>query len=129
MKNIIVAIIVSLVIIGVGFAIGSSGGSNERGAELQKVYMENGKQIVDIKAKGGYSPQKSIAKAGVPTIIRFNTSSTFDCSSIVRIPSLGLNKALPPSGKTDIDIGIQNEGIFRGSCGMGMYPFQITFES
>lgn len=85
-------------------------------------------QIIEITAKGGYSPRKSIAKAGIPTILRFNTNGTFDCSSSVRIPSMNIFKYLPQSGTTDIDLGTQQDGVLNGSCGMGMYPFEIDFQ-
>jgi len=92
------------------------------------VFMENGKQIVVLKAKGGYIPLVSTAKAGVPTVLRLDTNGTFDCSASIRIPSLGINKILPATGTTDFDLGIQKTGVFTGSCGMGMYPFRINFE-
>ena len=85
-------------------------------------------QIIEIEAKGGYTPRKSVAKAGVPTILRFNTNGTFDCSSSVRIPSMNIFKSLPQSGITDIDLGIQKAGTLQGMCGMGMYPFEIDFQ-
>ena len=91
------------------------------------VTMEGEKQVVMIDAKGGYLPEVSAAKAGVPTIVRFNTTGTFDCSASVRIPSRDVSQVLPQSGTTDIDIGINQKGPLEGSCGMGMYPFQIEF--
>lgn len=86
------------------------------------------KQIIEIRAKGGYTPRKSIAKSGMPTILRINTNGTFDCSSSIRIPSMNIYKNLPQSGITDIDLGVSNPGVLNGSCGMGMYPFQIEFQ-
>ena len=91
--------------------------------------MVDGRQIIDIRAKGGYQPRRSVAKAGIPTTIRFNTNGTFDCSSSVRIPSMDISKLLPQSGFTDIDIGSSKLGLLNGSCGMGMYPFEIEFKS
>ena len=91
------------------------------------VTMEGEKQIVAIDAKGGYLPEVSAAKAGVPTIVRFNTTGTFDCSASVRIPSRDVSQVLPQTGTTDIDIGINQKGFLEGSCGMGMYPFQVEF--
>jgi hypothetical protein len=92
------------------------------------VNVINGTQVVDLTAKGGYSPRQSVAKAGLPTIIRFITSNTFDCSASVRISSLNISKLLPQTGSTDIDIGTSTAGLFRGTCGMGMYPFEIDFQ-
>lgn len=34
---------------------------------------------------------------------------------------------LPNSGTTDIDLGFSQTDLFQGSCGMGMYPFEIDF--
>jgi plastocyanin domain-containing protein len=92
------------------------------------VSVENGVQIITLEAKGGYSPRRSLGKAGIPTVIRFSTNGTFDCSLSVRLPSLGLSKILPQTGTTDISLGTSTPGLFRGSCGMGMYPLEIDFE-
>jgi len=59
------------------------------------VSIIDGQQVIDITAKGGYTPRTSVAKAGLPTIVRFITNGTFDCSSFIRIPSMGISKALP----------------------------------
>ena len=69
-----------------------------------------------------------MAQSGVPTILRINTNGTFDCSSSIRIPSMNIQKNLPQSGVTEIDLGTNEKGILKGSCGMGMYPFQIEFQ-
>lgn len=129
MKATIISIIVAAAFI--GGAILLVGGSSSQGSTVpaNNVSVVDGKQIIDIRAKGGYQPKKSVAKAGIPTIIRFNTNGTFDCSSSVRISSLGISKALPQSGSTDIDIGSRQSGTLKGSCGMGMYPFEIEFQS
>ena len=146
-KNTIIAIIVALLLI--TFAIIYSrggikikGNTRENNAKenqqeftdsnpqipANNVSIENGIQIIEIKAKGGYLPRESVAKAGIPTIIRFNTKGTFDCSSSVRIPSMDLFKNLPQSGTTDIDLGSQPLGTLQGTCGMGMYPFEVEFK-
>ena len=128
MKATIVSIIIAVVFIGGAFVL--TRGSFDAG-EVQgnNVSVVDGKQIIEITAKGGFLPRKSVAKAGIPTVIRFNTKGTFDCSSSVRIPSMQISKNLPPSGSTDIDIGNQTIATLKGSCGMGMYPFEIEFKS
>jgi len=100
---------------------------NEK-ADASNVSNVEGTQIVDIRAKAGYTPRVSTVKAGVPTVLRFNTNGTFDCSSQVRIPSLNITKSLPQSGVTEIELGSLPKGVLKGSCGMGMYPFQINAE-
>lgn len=105
------------------------GDVTEQVTNANNVSIVDGKQIIEISAKGGYQPRKSIAKAGIPTIIRFDTKGTFDCSSAVRIPSMNISKNLPQTGTTDIDIGTQKVATLQGTCGMGMYPFEVEFES
>ena len=94
----------------------------------QNVHMENGVQVVEIKAGGGYAPARSVAKAGIPTVLRFTTNGAFDCSSSIRIPSMSLTKILPQTGTEDIDLGVSKSGPLQGMCGMGMYPFSIEFQ-
>ena len=124
MKSTVISILVASFLIG-GAVLFSRGGSI---SIANNVTVINGKQIIEIKAKGGYQPRKSIAKAGVPTLLRFDTNGTFDCSSTVRIPSLSISKSLPQTGVTDIDIGSQQVAILNGTCGMGMYPFEVDFQ-
>lgn len=129
-KNTIISIIISaaLIIFAIFFTSGKTNNTNvNQEALVNNISIVDGKQIIVINAKGGYQPRKSIAKAGIPTILRFNTSGTFDCSSSVRIPSMNIFKSLPQSGSTDIDLSTQNTGTLNGSCGMGMYPFEIDF--
>lgn len=129
MKATIISIIVAVVLIGGAFIFTRDGGDTGQFKNANNVSVVDGKQIIEITAKGGYQPRKSIAKAGIPTIIRFNTKGTFDCSSSIRIPSLDITKSLPQSGSTDIDIGSGKIGTLKGSCGMGMYPFEVEFQS
>ena len=95
---------------------------------VNNVSVSDGKQIVSVNVKGGYSPKKSVAKAEVPTTLRLITDGTYDCSSSIRIPSFGISKNLPQTGATDIDLGTPKAGVINGTCGMGMYSFQISFE-
>ena len=133
MKNTIISIIIAstLIILAIIFT-SDKGGVQKQNTEdnpiVNNVSIIDEKQIIEIQAKGGYTPRVSIAKANIPTILRFNTKGTFDCSSSVRIPSMGISKFLPQSGVTDIDLGIQKTGTLQGTCGMGMYPFEIEFQ-
>lgn len=126
--------IVSL-IIGAGFIIFAlilAGGSNTSNGtpapSANNVSMENGQQIIEINAKGGYSPQTSYAKADFPSTLRIRTRGTFDCSSFVVIPSIGFRDSLPQTGEKDVTIPPQKAGsTLQGFCGMGMYNFKIQF--
>ncbi len=107
----------------------AGGNQSTTDAVANNVTMVDGQQIVEITAKGGYTPRVSTVKAGVPTILRINTKGTFDCSSQIRVPSLDISQALPPSGVTDIALGTLKPGTLDGTCGMGMYPFQLNAEN
>jgi plastocyanin domain-containing protein len=95
---------------------------------IENVTVVDGRQVIDLTAKGGYSPEQSVAKAGIPTVLRVSTKGTFDCSSAIRIPSMNISKNLPQSGVTEIDLGSPQLGTLQGTCGMGMYPFAIEFK-
>lgn len=91
--------------------------------------MQDGVQVIDLAAKGGYSPRFIQAKAGVPTELRVTTEGTFDCSSSLVIPTLGYQKILEPTGVETIQISSDEaSGTMQGTCGMGMYSFKIAFE-
>lgn len=117
----------------VGLVILLFGGSGNSGLDSMSagnnVSIVDGTQIVEISAKGGYSPRESVAKAGVPTILRMKTSGTFDCSGALVIPSINYQENLPMSGTTDITLPAQAAGkSIQGFCAMGMYSFEIYFE-
>lgn len=128
MKLTVAAILIAIALIGGAYLLTRQPSAPAPVVNKDNVTIVGGKQIVEIRAKGGYLPSRSVAKAGVPTILRFDTRGTFDCSSSVRIPSMDISKMLPPTGTTDIDIGVQKVGVFNGTCGMGMYPFEVDFE-
>ncbi len=123
----LISVIIAVGIIVAAFVF-SKGPTTSDTIPENNVSVVDGVQIVEVRAKGGYIPEKSVAAAGMPTTLRLTTSGTFDCSSIVRIPSLSLTKNLPPTGSLDIDLGVPEKGVFRASCGMGMYPFEIDFQ-
>lgn len=127
MKATVIALLIAFaLIVGAFFIVRPQ---SDGGAPANNVTMEGDTQIIEIRAKGGYQPRKSVATAGIPTVVRFNTSGTFDCSSSVRFPTLGISQILPQSGSVDIAIGTGTVGTLKGTCGMGMYPFEIEFKS
>lgn len=139
-KNSIVILIAVVVFLGAGiFLLWGNGEERNEKTPLKKegvgtetknasnVSIVDGKQIIEIRVKGGYQPRKSVVKAGVPTVIRFVTNGTFDCSSAVTIPSKKISKSLPSTGTTDIELGTPDAGTLSGTCGMGMYSFEISF--
>ncbi|MDO8585176.1 MAG: hypothetical protein Q7R85_03620 [bacterium] len=129
-RNIALSIVVAAVFIaGAIMFAGSGSNANIAGAPpANNVSVVDGKQFITINAKGGYYPRVTVAKAGLPTVLKMNTRGTFDCSAALAIPSLGYRNMLPPSGEMLIDIPPQKSGtVMRGLCAMGMYSFTVNF--
>ncbi|MDD2657504.1 MAG: cupredoxin domain-containing protein [Candidatus Pacebacteria bacterium] len=125
----IIAFAISAVLIGWAFLISSKPSNSADAGAPPTAVIVDGTQIIDITAKGGYSPRVVTAKAGVPTILRMRTNGTFDCSASVVIPKLSYQKFLQPSTVEEISISAaQAQGTLQGLCSMGMYNFQIKFE-
>lgn len=129
MKPIHLSLIITTVLVGGAFILTLNKPSVSNEPVANNVTIVDGQQIIDITAKGGYIPRTTTAKAGIPTILRFHTTGTFDCSSYIRIPSMGVARSLPSTGTTDVVVTDPKAGLLNGMCGMGMYPFQVNFQS
>jgi sulfite exporter TauE/SafE/copper chaperone CopZ len=85
-------------------------------------------QVIEILVKDGYTPEINQAKAGVPTLLRFKTQDTYDCSTAISIPQFGVHGVMPPTAVAEVKIPAQPSGTsVDGYCGMGMYHFQIQY--
>lgn len=128
MKSTLLAVLFALVLMGGAFLLSRRPVTSPI-SDGNNISIVDGKQIIEIDAKGGYFPRQTIAKANMPTTLRVNTKGTFDCSSALSIPAIGYRGNLPSNGKTDIEIPAQKSGeSIRGICAMGMYNFSINFE-
>lgn len=120
-------LVVALGIIFLGGNSKSQDSANTTGSE-QNVEVRDGVQYITIDAKGGYFPKVASAQGGIPTKLIVKTNGTFDCSASLVVRSVGFQKILPPTGETEIDLGVPKSGEpLVGVCGMGMYNFQINF--
>lgn len=138
MKQQKITIILSLVLVAMMIFFASNSGSknletNKKNiidnTKVVPVQIIDGKQIIEVTARGGYNPREITAKANTPTILRMRTSSTFDCSAAFVISSLNVQKMLPATGVTDFEIPAQTSGsVIHGTCGMGMYSLIINFQ-
>ena len=129
-KTILISIAIIIAVVGgAAMIVGRDRDSGNAGTGGSgNVTVVDGKQIITISAKGGYSPRVTSAAAGLPTVIKMDTQGTFDCSSALIIPSLSYQKYLPPSGETLIDVPPQQAGAkLQGLCSMGMYNFTVNF--
>ncbi len=128
MKSTIISILIAVVFIGGALFFVKGKSDAPQGEVKNNVTVVDGKQIIEIDAKGGYSPRVTTAKADMPTVIKVKTQGTFDCSSALIIPSLSYQKNLPQTGVTDIEVPPQKTGsTVQGICSMGMYNFSIKF--
>ena len=109
------------------FAIFIPSHSSEKTAD--NVVIENNTQIITVRAKNGYLPAETTAKAGIPTILRLQTENTYDCSAAISIPQVNINQVLAATEQKDYYIGKREENsIITGSCSSGSGGFTIKFE-
>ncbi len=119
-----ISILIAGALIGGAIMLASSDGT----PSTANVSVVDGKQIVEVTAKGKYSPKLTAAKAGVPTILRMKTMGTYDCTAALKVPNVGYQQMLPPTGTTDIELPPQKAGAtVQGVCAMGMYNFTVQF--
>lgn len=127
--KVFIIILATVVILGgifVALFFGRSGSDSL--TDPNNVAMVDGKQVITIRAKGGYSPRSTTAKANLPTVLKVVTRGTFDCSAALVVPSVGYRSILPQTGTTLIEIPPQKVGsAVQGICSMGMYNFVINF--
>jgi plastocyanin domain-containing protein len=118
-----------LLVLGVGTAlifVYRAGGSVDTAGPPTSAKVENGVQIVDLVAKGGYSPRTIQVQPNLPIKLKVETKNTFDCSSAFQIPSLKIAKSLPANGTTEFDIPALSPGqSLEGNCSMYMYKFTL----
>lgn len=127
-NNTALFIIILGLIIAIGVYVISNVKNNEITKQVPNVEVRDGVQYITITAKGGYTPEISNARADLPTKLVMNTEDTFDCSSVLVIPSLKIQKNLPQNGETVVDIGTHKaDEEIQGLCGMGMYNFIVKF--
>ncbi len=128
-KTVSIIIMAALVIsIGIVFWGQSKNNLDSATGSAQNVEIKDGVQRVTIKARGGYFPKVSTAKAGIPTKLIVKTDGTYDCSAALVIRSIGFQKILAQTGEEVIDLGTPQVGTLQGLCSMGMYNFAVNFK-
>lgn len=127
MKSLIISIVVTAILIGSAVMLARGTGSRSQ-SSTNNVSDENGIQIIAIDVKGDYQPRLTEAKAGKPSLLRLRTNGTYSCARALKIPALGFEKYLQPSGATEVQVPPQTAGTsLQGTCAMGMYSFEIRF--
>ena len=135
-KNTIIIVIIAVLF--VGLLVGgvmwyqnendSSRGETINGSQTSNVSIVDGKQQIVITAQQWYRPRTTIAKANMPTEIKIQGKNAYGCEAAVRIPQVNYSKIIDPTWSDIVQIPEQKPwDTIYGSCGMGMYSFQITF--
>ncbi|MBW0272559.1 hypothetical protein ATM97_20480 [Nocardia sp. MH4] len=96
-------------------------------ADASTAVIADGMQTVTIAASNrAYSPGNAEVKSGIPTTLVIKTKGTQGCIRSLIIPELDIQKTLPSTGETRIDLGVLQPGRLDYSCGMGMYSGIVT---
>jgi Cu+-exporting ATPase len=88
--------------------------------EARRAALDNEVQRVEVLLKGGYTPQRLEAVAGVPLEITFDRQESGDCTSRVVLPDFAVSAALPAYEKTVVRLVPDRAGEFTFSCAMNM---------
>nr|WP_237534618.1 sulfite exporter TauE/SafE family protein [Streptomyces sp. SID3343] len=77
----------------------------------------------------GYHPARALARADVPTVLILRTRDTSGCTRGFVLPARGVQRVLPVSGETRIDLGTPHVGTITWTCSMGMYGGRVEFRA
>lgn len=106
----------------------TSCGANQ-GASAATGQADSTNAITVRALNDGYFPASTRAKAGQPVRLDLVTEKTYSCAQAFVIPTLHIERLLPESGVTSINLPPQKAGsVLRYTCSMGMYTGQIRFE-
>jgi uncharacterized protein len=76
--------------------------------------------LIDVKPTS-YSPSRVQVRAGLPTKLTLRTNGNRECTSGFVIPAMNLERTLPETGDTEIDLGKPAAGRIDYTCSIGMY--------
>ena len=75
---------------------------------------------VRVTVRGGYSPNRIRARAGVPLRLVFDRQESGDCTSRVVFPDFGVSADLPAFGQASVELTPTAAGEYGFACGMNM---------
>lgn len=99
--------------------------SPDSGAAAAAVSPDGVQQLVIDVRDSSYSPARLKASAGIPTVLTLRTNGTQGCTRGFVIPSMRVQKVLPTTGETTIDLGTLQPGRLNYTCSMGMYSGSV----
>lgn len=78
------------------------------------------RQEIQVTVKGGYIPERIVARPGVPLRIQFRREETSPCSEEVVFPDFGVRQRLGAFETTVVDLPAAAAGTYGFACGMDM---------
>ena len=97
-------------------------GGQGTGSTTAQAKLVAGIQQFDITVNPtGYNPNSIQVRAGTPVKLNLITNGNYACTSVFRIPTLGITKTLPATGTDSVEFTPQNPGKITWTCSMGMY--------
>jgi plastocyanin domain-containing protein len=106
----------------------TSKSNNQSEFNSSAVKTIDGVQYISLSAGLGYTPNRIMASASLPTKLKIKTNNTYDCTAYLNIPKLNIKKFLPPTGTTEIALDNLKPGEeIEGFCGSDTYKFVIRF--
>jgi plastocyanin domain-containing protein len=87
-----------------------------------------GVQEIDVRVKGGYSPDVIAVKRGVPVRLNFYRDETSSCSEQVILGDFGIARDLPAFKTTAVEFTPDKSGEFSFTCGMNMLHGKLVVE-
>lgn len=92
----------------------------------QKAKIKNGIQQATITVEGGYKPEITELKSGIPAKITFIRKDASNCLEEIIIPDFGIQKKLTLNKPDVILLNDLTPGEYSYSCGMRMYHGKLV---
>ncbi|GAA0401784.1 hypothetical protein GCM10009530_62070 [Microbispora corallina] len=88
-----------------------------------------GTQVIEVRVLNDeYSPNRIVARANQRTRLVLVTKETTNCTQDFVIPTLSLERVLPATGRTVVDLGVRPPGRLPFTCAMGEHTGVIIFK-
>lgn len=103
----------------------SAGGREVRGQQVNTTNVitdVSGVQVANMTVyPNGYTPNYFQVKSDSPVRLNLTTTNGLGCTSVLRIPQLGIVKTLQKDSTDSIEFTPQNPGKIAFTCSMGMF--------
>lgn len=100
-------------------------GERER---VSATLSESGVQEIEVKVKGGYSPDVIVVQKDRPVRLNFYRDETASCSEQVIFGDFGIARDLQAYKSTIIEFTPDRAGEFTFTCGMNMLRGKLIVE-